>query len=655
MMNELMNTKPLTVSVVIPTLNSPWLPQTIAGLRQQTYDLSLVEVLVVGREDAGRIETDALIKFIETDGPRPPAISRNIGLFAATGDIVCFIDDDCLPDPTWLEKLMAMYTSPHVEVVGGGMQFPTAAEGYWLRCDALASMYEYLEFRPAGLRKQLPSMNLSARRALLVNLGGFDEDYPFASGEDAELCMRLRREGHNLYFEPGAIVYHLGWRKTAKTVWGHIYRYGQFSPWITPSLSDVVSPPFFFRHWLLFLLVTPALMLWISARMFLRSPHLLRSWTLFPGLCIAQLAWCLGVIYQLRQRETESQPTTPAQEMDGVTPAPEQNGKPLSLTANVTYTNGINDTTHTNGFNGFNKTENNPVVNVLERAKNWWSKPDRMTNLRDFAFRHAPMLVHPTGRQQLRQAWGGGLTLQFDREVETIIDNIPPASVIVDVGSNIGNFSELFLNRGYTVVSVDPLPEAIEKQKAKFDAYIQRGKMYLHNVASSKEVGEAPLYISSDANGCFSSLEEHWSQEVYTDKWAGQMTKVEKIRLGDLVREYADQGQVPAGIKIDTEGHEYDVLLGLFADLPTDLFPKVIMFEFHTQPINHPVLHNSLNLLRSKGYDEFKYIIRYWDMILHESPWTNKSIYINQWDGVQAQGLVPAEYRGGNVIVRLKN
>jgi glycosyltransferase involved in cell wall biosynthesis len=290
----------LTISVVIPTLNSPWLDQTLAGLRRQTYNLDLVEVLVVGQDGCHPVAEDSMVRMIYTPQPQPPAVARNLGLEAATGDIVCFTDDDCVPDPTWLEMLANRYADSTVTVIGGSIDFPQ--HGYWIRCDALASAYEQLHFQPAGIRRQLPSMNFSARREVLLALGGFNTNYPFPSGEDAELCMRLRQRQHLLHFEPRAIVYHLGWRQTLVTVWTHIRRYGKFSAWINPELTDIVKPPFFFRHWLTMLAVSPLLAVWLSMRMYVRRPSLLTAWFLLPGLYLAQLAWCSGVIYSLRQR-----------------------------------------------------------------------------------------------------------------------------------------------------------------------------------------------------------------------------------------------------------------------------------------------------------------------------------------------------------------
>jgi len=291
----------LTVSVIIPTYNSPWLDQTLAGMRAQTYNPSLFEVLVVGQDTYNQVQEDVRVRLFSTEKPQPPAVARNWGLSRAQGDVVCFIDSDCVPQPNWLEILMARFADPAVSVVGGGIDFPQ--KGYWSRCDALASAYEQLSFQPAGTRRQLPSMNFSARRAVLLDFGGFDKSYPYPSGEDADLCMRLRQQDYTLHFEPQARISHLGWRRTLPAVLGHIQRYGEFSPWINPELEDVVKPPFFFKHWFSMACVAPFLAGWISLRMYLRQPQLLKLWHLLPGLYLVQLAWCRGIVQALYQRQ----------------------------------------------------------------------------------------------------------------------------------------------------------------------------------------------------------------------------------------------------------------------------------------------------------------------------------------------------------------
>lgn len=83
-------------------------------------------------------------------------------------------------------------------------------------------------------------------------------------------------------------------------------------------------------------------------------------------------------------------------------------------------------------------------------------------------------------------------------------------------------------------------------------------------------------------------------------------------------------------IKVDTEGHEYQVLLGLFDGLSADLFPKLVMFEFNTRPTNRTVLESCLSLLKQHGYQEVKYIVRYGNLLLFESDWKTQNFDISR-------------------------
>src|SRR5260370_11539521 len=45
--------------------------------------------------------------------------SRSVGIAAAGGEVVAFIDDDAIPEPAWLAELVAAYDAPHVGGAGG--------------------------------------------------------------------------------------------------------------------------------------------------------------------------------------------------------------------------------------------------------------------------------------------------------------------------------------------------------------------------------------------------------------------------------------------------------------------------------------------------------------------------------------------------------
>lgn len=290
-------------------------------------------------------------------------------------------------------------------------------------------------------------------------------------------------------------------------------------------------------------------------------------------------------------------------------------------------------------------------VKVLNRARDWWSKPYRVANLQEFVVKHAPMVIASSGRKQLLGYLKHGLTLQFDAEVQAVMQIVAPGSTIIDVGSNVGKFAEPFLERGYTVISIDPLPQAIKKQKAKFSHYLAENKLYLHNVACSDEAGVETLYVSTDTNGCYSSLKKSWAKEVYRQMWAGQTIAVSKICLSELIHRHVSSGKpYPVFVKIDTEGYEYEVLLGLFSDLSLKHCPMLIMFEFHAHPANQKNFESCINLLKDNDYQDFKFFIRYWDMLIYESDWTEPNIDVNAWNN--RQGVVPAGLRYGNIIAR---
>lgn len=288
-------------------------------------------------------------------------------------------------------------------------------------------------------------------------------------------------------------------------------------------------------------------------------------------------------------------------------------------------------------------------MKVINRARTWWSKPARLANLREFISQHIPLLLEAQGRRQLLGYLRHGLTLQFDAEILAILHNIAPGSAIVDVGSNVGKFAELFLERGYTVLSIDPLPQAVEKQREKFGHYIADNKLRLYNVACSDEEGLEKLRVSSDANGCYSSLKESWMTDIYHSMWAGETISVQKIRLATIIEQYvAATDNVPAFVKIDTEGYEYEVLRGLFGQLSVDLQPRLLMFEFHTHPSNRQNLENCLALLKKQQYQTFKYFIRHWDLLVFESAWSGSNFNLDLWN--ERQGMIPAGFRHGNIL-----
>jgi glycosyltransferase involved in cell wall biosynthesis len=198
-------------SVVVATRQrAALLPELARALLSQT-GLSTFEVILV--DDGSTDETTAVLRDlahadarIRTESlpeRRGPAAARNRGLRLATGPIVAFTDDDCLPQPNWLSGLVAAHREGF-DVVQGRTEARTP--------DAERGTYSnVVEIRSFSHLYQ--TCNMSYRREVLERHGGFDEMFGFSAGgapngEDADLGWRAAEAGARETFAADAVVVH---------------------------------------------------------------------------------------------------------------------------------------------------------------------------------------------------------------------------------------------------------------------------------------------------------------------------------------------------------------------------------------------------------------------------------------------------------------
>lgn len=300
-----MDREPL-VSVIIPNLNSPMIDRTLDSLRHQRFDLSLVEILVVGLDAPKLVQEDELVHLISTKEPTRSAVARNMGIQVAQGDFICFLDADCIADAGWLST--AIQALEQRDVVGGGVRF--VADNYWTLCDNLGWFYPTLESKPCGEREILPTLNLCVRREVIEMVGELNPCYPKAAGEDAEWTTRMRKAGYRLWFVPHAIVEHHPGRASFGDIWRHASMYGRYSVKLRPEFFDFLRTPFIFRRWWALLLATPFISLGATLKVYIGERKLARYWYAFPGIWLGKFAWCLGALHTLwdqrRQQESEN-------------------------------------------------------------------------------------------------------------------------------------------------------------------------------------------------------------------------------------------------------------------------------------------------------------------------------------------------------------
>src|SRR3990170_6877912 len=116
--------KAIDYSVVIPNLNSPRIGEVLDALCRQEGVNGAYEILVVGRDRFGLVKQHEKkgekVRFLESERNLNPAEARNLGIRAARGRLVFFIDADCVPVERWMTTLLKTYSEGN-PVVGGAV------------------------------------------------------------------------------------------------------------------------------------------------------------------------------------------------------------------------------------------------------------------------------------------------------------------------------------------------------------------------------------------------------------------------------------------------------------------------------------------------------------------------------------------------------
>jgi GT2 family glycosyltransferase len=292
------------VSVVIPNLNSDHICHTIESIFNQSGSEIDIRIIVVGLDKHKLIPSHDKVHFISTEKAVSAARARNIGARAAQSETVCFIDADCLATRGWIEGLTQCFEQGY-KVVGGSVSL--TGRNYWGVCDNIASFLPTLSFMPAGEKAYLPSLNLAISRQVFWEVGGFDEDFPGAAGEDVDLSFRLRRLGYKLYFEPKAMVIHNHGRLDAKSVWQHLFRFGEVLMLLHARFPDMkkstIRVRLAKRFPYLFLVSTPLVAISEVITFYSKTRKMFQYWYTIPGLFWCKLALHNGIAKSIRKND----------------------------------------------------------------------------------------------------------------------------------------------------------------------------------------------------------------------------------------------------------------------------------------------------------------------------------------------------------------
>jgi hypothetical protein len=197
------------VEVVIPAWNAA--ATLRAAVEAVVPGAGRDRVLVVDAgsdDDTGAVARDCGVRVLRLDARVGPAAARNAGVAATRGEIVLFVDADCVAHPDAVERVRAAFAGdPSLSALSGSYDDAPPATGFFSQYMNLRHHATHQLARP-GLAMFWAGCG-AVRRSAILAAGGFDAArYPTPQIEDIELGLRLERLGGRLRLDPALQVTH---------------------------------------------------------------------------------------------------------------------------------------------------------------------------------------------------------------------------------------------------------------------------------------------------------------------------------------------------------------------------------------------------------------------------------------------------------------
>lgn len=204
------NTK--MISIIIPMYNSKkTIIQTLKGFEDQTNnDFEIIIVDDGSTDDSSGLitqykdQSELIIKLLSQKNSGP-AKARNLGVKHSQGEIIIFLDSDCIPPRNWVEKMVEPLNE---KIVGCNCGYKV------IKKESLIA--RYVDYEIAKRHEKLIGRNIdtigtysaSFKKNIFEDIGGFDTKYSDASGEDFNFAFDIRKKGYDLFFTDKTFVYH---------------------------------------------------------------------------------------------------------------------------------------------------------------------------------------------------------------------------------------------------------------------------------------------------------------------------------------------------------------------------------------------------------------------------------------------------------------
>jgi glycosyltransferase involved in cell wall biosynthesis len=196
------------ISIVIPHFNDvDHLFRCLASLEKQKTGTH-VEIIVVDSSDRDITEwvqkRFPSVSVLHLHRRTFPGVARNIGVQHSKGDIVAFIDADCVADGEWIQRILESMKNGEYVAIGGSVEnglpkHPIATAEYFIEFG------EFMPSRKSGIADLIPSCNMAVRKDVFKKVGGFPS---LITSEDVLFCLSLRKHNYQIFFDPSIRITH---------------------------------------------------------------------------------------------------------------------------------------------------------------------------------------------------------------------------------------------------------------------------------------------------------------------------------------------------------------------------------------------------------------------------------------------------------------
>jgi GT2 family glycosyltransferase len=289
----------MTSLIIITLRRATLLRQTLEALARQT--LPPDEVVVI--DNGPDAETEAVVRTLGAryvpEPRRGYGCARNRGLAEARGDILYFLDDDCVAEPDWADRLFQVLASGDADLAGGSRV--SGRRGLAARLEYLSTDGPVLSpGLPGGPARHLSTSNLILRRGVVDVIGRFDEG--LAMCEDRDFTARAAACGFRLLFEPAARVTHFSSVDRAPEYFRRMRHYGFGTSQYFAMRPGEPLARLFPRSPAARLLLLPFLSAAGAAYLVKRNlPHCPDAVLLSPLLFAGQISWHWGGFQAMRR------------------------------------------------------------------------------------------------------------------------------------------------------------------------------------------------------------------------------------------------------------------------------------------------------------------------------------------------------------------